>query len=177
MFSFGFSDGQHLAVSVETRKEVGETYSAWRGFFDQYELFYVLADERDVIGVRAAHRGEDVYLYPLQTRPELRRRLLEDILATADGLSHTPRWYGALRTNCTTTLQSHVDTALGRTPRFRWDIALNGTIDEKAWRAGGIAGDGPFERVRAAHRITDVARTAFAHADFSRAIHDAVGRR
>ena len=54
ILSWEFDDGQHLAVSIETRKETGESYSAVRGFFRQYELYYVLADERDVVG--AAHQ-------------------------------------------------------------------------------------------------------------------------
>ena len=83
--SFGFEGGEQLAVSVETRKEVGESYSTWAGFFKRFELIYVFADERDVIGVRTNHRGEHVYLYRLRAQPgaaaravpllpELRRR-------------------------------------------------------------------------------------------------------
>ncbi|MGH7346634.1 MAG: DUF4105 domain-containing protein, partial [Candidatus Rokuibacteriota bacterium] len=64
--SWEFSDGQHLAISIETRKEKGEEYSALLGFFRQYELYYVVADERDVIGVRAGPRQEDVHLYRLR---------------------------------------------------------------------------------------------------------------
>jgi hypothetical protein len=171
MLTFGFSDGQHLAVSVETRKEVGEEYSAWRGFFRRYELCYVLAEERDLIGVRAAQRAEDLYLYPLLTPPDARRRLLEDILATAESLAVEPRWYGALRTNCTTTLQGHIDDAVGRPSRFRFDTMLNGKIDEVAWKAGSIGGAAPFSAVRAAHRITDAAKAAAGSDDFSRRIH------
>jgi hypothetical protein len=170
MLSFGFADGTYLALSVETRKETGEAYSAWRGFFKQYELFYVLAEERDVLGVRAAHRDEDLYLYPLATEPGPRRRLLEDVLATAHGLESAPEWYGALGRNCTTTLQRHVDAALVRTPQFRFDTVFNGTIDEKAWRLGAFRDERPFAEVRAAHRITDLARAAAGADDFSRRI-------
>lgn len=182
ILSFGFTDGQYLGVSVETRKEVGEEFSTWRGFFHQYEIFYVLAEERDVLGVRAAHRGEDLYLYPLRMEPAERRRLLEDILDSAGALADTPEWYGALRFNCTTTLQRHVDAALGRPAHFHWDTVLNGHIDEKAWRRGSVA-DAPFDEgrpfaeVRAAHRITDAAKAAAGGADFSRRIRQGMGRR
>lgn len=182
ILTFGFTDGQYLAVSVETRKEVGEEFSTWRGFFHQYEIFYVLAEERDVIGVRAAHRNEDLYLYPLRMDAGERRRLVEDILVSAGALADTPQWYGALRYNCTTTLQTHVDAALGRPAHFHWDTVLNGHIDEKAWRTGSIA-DAPFDagrafaEVRAAHHITDAAKKAAGSADFSRAIRAGAGRR
>ena len=52
--SFAFAGGDHLAISIETRKEKGEAYSTIKGFFRQYELYYVVADERDVI--RSAHQ-------------------------------------------------------------------------------------------------------------------------
>ncbi|NQT85216.1 DUF4105 domain-containing protein, partial [bacterium] len=47
MMSFGFDDGSHVCFSIETRKEKGEEYSALKGFFRQFELTYVVADERD----------------------------------------------------------------------------------------------------------------------------------
>jgi Domain of unknown function (DUF4105) len=64
--SWGFDDGQYLAISIETRKKRGESYSALRGFFRQYELYYVVADERDLVGLRTTYRGEQVYLYSVR---------------------------------------------------------------------------------------------------------------
>ena len=65
MLSFGFSGKDYLAVSIETRKEKGEAYSTLAGFFRQYELYYVVADERDLIRVRTNYRKpqEQVYIY------------------------------------------------------------------------------------------------------------------
>ena len=64
MLSFGFA-GDHVAVSIETRKKKGEAYSSIAGFFKQYELIYVVGDERDLIRVRTNYRRpeEQVYLY------------------------------------------------------------------------------------------------------------------
>jgi Domain of unknown function (DUF4105) len=56
--SFAFADGEHLAISIETRKEKGEGYSTIKGFFRQYELFYVVADERDVLRLRTNYRHD-----------------------------------------------------------------------------------------------------------------------
>jgi hypothetical protein len=77
-----------VAISIETRKEKGEGYSAVLGFFRQYELYYVAADERDVIRVRTNVRGEHVFLYRIQMHhddPPSRagRRSLESV-----GLAH-----------------------------------------------------------------------------------------
>src|SRR5437773_1611043 len=67
--SFGFGD-EYLAISVEIRKERGETYSPLKGLARQFELMYVIADERDVIGLRTNHRRDPVYLYPVTTTPD-----------------------------------------------------------------------------------------------------------
>src|SRR5262249_23243544 len=66
ILSFGFANDEYVAISIETRKEKGEDYSAVRGFFRQYEITYVVADERDVVLLRTNFRGEDVYLYRLR---------------------------------------------------------------------------------------------------------------
>ena len=65
MVSFGFAGKDYVAVSIETRKEKGESYSTLAGFFANTSLIYVVADERDVIGVRTTYRQpqEDVYVY------------------------------------------------------------------------------------------------------------------
>ena len=83
LVSFVFKDAPPLAVSIETRKEVGEPYSTVLGFFRRYELVYVVADERDLIGVRTNVRAdppEDVYLYHVKAPQEAVRRLFLEYL-------------------------------------------------------------------------------------------------
>ncbi len=89
--SWEFADGQHLAISIETRKEQGESYSALRGFFRQYELYYVVADERDLVGLRTNYRGEQVYLYRIQMPAAQARALLVDYLDEVNQLADHPR--------------------------------------------------------------------------------------
>src|SRR5262245_54715957 len=48
MLSFGFAGEQYVTMSIETRKQRGEGYSAIAGFFKQYELVYIVGDERDL---------------------------------------------------------------------------------------------------------------------------------
>jgi hypothetical protein len=68
MVSFGFEGKDYLAISIETRKERGESYSTIAGFFKQYEQVYIVADERDLIRVRTNYRQpqEDVYIYRMR---------------------------------------------------------------------------------------------------------------
>ena len=75
--SFGFAGGEYLAISVEIRKEEGETFSALKGLLKRYEVMYVIADERDVIKVRTNYRRDDGYLYPVKATREQIRALLQ----------------------------------------------------------------------------------------------------
>jgi hypothetical protein len=169
--SWEFEDGQHLAISIETRKEVGESYSAILGFFRQYELYYVAADERDVIGVRASHRGEDLYLYRLQTPAPLARAVLEDYLRSMNELAEEATWYNALTTNCTTTIRRHTQHVAPKNP-FSWKILVNGYIDELGYDRGTIDTSLPFEELRRKSNITEKVRAAGTRPDFSRLIRE-----
>jgi Domain of unknown function (DUF4105) len=174
--SWAFSDGRHLAISIETRKVKGQEYSALLGFFRQYELYYVVADERDVIGVRAGPRGEDVHLYRLRGSPEFARALLRDYLAEVNGLARAPRWYNALTHNCTTEIRHHVQQVAPGNP-FDWRILANGYIDELGYERGQINTSMPFPELRRRSDITARARTAGDRQDFSTLIREGLPER
>ncbi len=157
--SWDFGDGEHLAISIETRKEVHESYSAVLGFFRQFELHYVVADERDVIGVRTNHRGEDVYLYRVRSDPELARLLLLDYAEEINRLSRRPRWYNALTTNCTTAIDHHVEHVAPGDP-WNWRILVNGKLDELAYMRGNVDTSLPFAEFKRRSRIVERARAA-----------------
>lgn len=169
--SWEFADGRHLAVSIETRKEKGESYSAIRGFFRQFEIYYVVADERDVVGLRAAHRGERVSLYRIAQSPEVARALLVDYLDEIDRLAERPEWYNALTANCTTTIRRHAKN-VGAAKGWDWRILANGRIDEMAYEREMIDTSLPFEELRARSDITDRAKAAMSEADFSARIRE-----
>lgn len=164
--SWEFSDGQHLAISIETRKEVGESYSALRGFFRQYELYYVVADERDVIGVRTNHRGEQVFLYRFKTPPAVARAILLDYLEEVNALRERPAWYNALTQNCTTTIHHHLKHVAPNSP-WDWRILANGYLDQMAYERGSIDTRLPFAEMRARSDITERARGTTLGPDFS----------
>src|SRR5476649_566252 len=66
LMSFGFDDGNHVVFSVEVRRTKSEGFSEIGGFFKEFELSVLAADERDVIRVRTNVRGEDDYLYRIR---------------------------------------------------------------------------------------------------------------
>jgi hypothetical protein len=91
--SFGLDDGQYVAVSIEIRGQKGDTYEFLRGLFKQFELFYVIGDERDVIRVRTNYQNEEVHLYRTNCTPVNARKLFVDFLKGADRLRTHPRFY------------------------------------------------------------------------------------
>jgi len=169
--SWEFDDGPPLAISIEARKEKGESYSALLGLFRQFELYYVVADERDVIGVRAVHRGERVYLYRIRVPLERARALLLDYLKEVNRLAERPRWYNALSHNCTVTIRYHAQHVAEGRP-WDWRILLNGRLDELGYKQGRIDTSLPFPELKARSDITEKATAAYSTPDFSRRIRE-----
>jgi hypothetical protein len=159
IMSWGFEGDQYLAISIETRKVKGQEYSALRGFFRQYELIYVVADERDVVRLRTNYRGEDVYVYRLDAPPAGARLLLLGYFQALNRLRERPQWYNALTHNCTTTIQG-LAHPYERRSWWSWKLFLNGYLDELAYELGAIDRSQPFPVLKARSRITDRAKAA-----------------
>ncbi|MBP7936989.1 MAG: DUF4105 domain-containing protein [Phycisphaerae bacterium] len=170
MLSFGFDGGGYLCVSIETRKEKGEDYSAIRGFFRQYELTYVVADERDVVRLRTNYRHEDVYLYALQTTPDMVRSVFLDYLRHVNSLKEHPEWYNALTSNCTTNIRGHA-RAYVASP-WDWRILLNGRIDELAYANGRLDQSLPFAELKARSHVNERANALDKDPAFSQRIRE-----
>lgn len=172
IISFGFEGGDYLAVSIEARKERDEAYSSIAGFFRRYELYYVVADERDVIRLRTNFRRdppEDVYLYRLQGRMDNARRLFLQYMRKLNELKEQPEFYNSLTSNCTNNIWVHTAGNPDRLP-YSWQILLSGHLAEYLYEQGRFDTSLPFDELRRRSRINDRARAAGNAADFSRRI-------
>jgi len=170
IISFTVSGEDPVAMSIETRKEVGETYSAVRGFFRYYELIYLISDERDVVRLRTNYRtGEEVYLFHTKTPPELAQKVFLDYLKRANELHNKPEWYNAGTDNCTTNVAVHFrDSQQSALPKWDWRILLNGKSDEMLYQDDDLATGGlSFTALKAQAHINDAARAADDAPDFS----------
>jgi len=157
MLSFGFEGGGFVCFSVETRKEIGEAYSTIKGFFRQYELTYVVADERDLIGLRTNYRGEQVYLYRLQESTELVRKVFLAYLREVNSLKERPEWYNALTGNCMTSFR--INTApYNPDARLDWRLIVNGFIDEMLYERRAIDTSLPFAELKKRSLINERAK-------------------
>jgi len=169
--SWEFADGSHLSISIETRKEEGEAYSAVTGFFRQFELYYVVADERDLIALRTNHRDERVELYRIAASREGARAFLNDYLKELNALAEAPRWYNALTHNCTTTIWHHAK-AVGSTFPTDWRLLANGYLVDLAYEHGSVDTSIALEELKRRSDITERARSADPGADFSKFIRE-----
>ncbi len=152
MLSFGFAGKDFVTISIETRKEEGESYDTIRGFFRQYELMYVVGDERDLIRLRTNFREnppEDAYLYRTGVPPANARRLFLDYLRQINELKDHPAFYNTGTTNCTTNIYRHTLVNPGEHP-FSWKILLSGYAPEYVYELGGLDQHDPVRRVEEA---------------------------
>lgn len=177
--SFEFNTGEHLAVSIETRKEKSEAYSTLKGFFRQYELYYVVADERDVIRLRTNYRHnpvEDVYIYRAAGTLADGRRLFMEYIRQINALKSKPEFYNTLTTNCTTTIWLNTRVNAEHLP-LNWKILVSGYVPQFLYEQQRLQADGlSFAELQRRAHANARALTAGSAADFSRQIRTAENR-
>ena len=154
--SFVFDDAPPLCISIETRPEVGEGFAPVASLFKQFELIYVIGDERDLVGVRTNHRHEDVFLYHVRMSPESARRLLLVYLERVNRLADHPEFYNLLSNSCTVNIVRYANRS-GRTGGFDARHLLNGWFDGYLFDAGLLDTSMTFEELRRRSRINDAA--------------------
>jgi len=172
--TFGFGD-DHLAISIEARKDRTKPYATLPGFFRQYELVYIVADERDVIRVRTNYRKdppEEVYLFRIMGPIENGRRLFLDYLRDINELREHPRFYNTLTTNCTTMILTHAAVNPGHLT-YSWKVLASGYAPEYAYERGRLDQSLPFKELKRRAHINAAAQAADQAADFSRRIRTA----
>ncbi len=164
--SFAFGDTAVVSVSVEARKEPGESYSIWRGLAKRYELTYVVADERDVLGLRVFCYEDDVYLYPVRAEPEQACSLFVDLLARAEELGERPEFYHTVWNNCTTNLVEHANRVSPVRIPGGLRVLLPGYTDEIALSLGLLEAEGDVAEVRSRYLVNDRVKEARGRNDF-----------
>lgn len=162
--SFPFEGGDYLAFSIETRRERGEEYSNFLGFFRQYELMCVVADERDAARLRTNYRkGEETYIYRTTATPAYARELFLRYVDRINRLRQRPQWYSTLTNNCTNNI-----AALAGEPQWDWRVVFSGLSDRMLYDQGKLETGGlAFEALKAQAHINAAARAADKAGDFS----------
>ena len=174
--SFQFGDNEHVAFSIEVRYKIGQAYSTVLGFFRQYELIFITADERDVIRLRTNYRkDEEVYMYRVQAQPEAVRAMFLTYINYLNKLRNQPEWYNALTKNCTTTLDKQLAADVNNPHPWNYQLILNGTLDRLLYnRERFVAAGLPFPELKQREHINPAAQAADRSPEFSALIR--VGR-
>ncbi len=173
MLSFGFEGKDYVTISIETRKEQGESYSTIAGFFRQYELVYVVTDERDVIRVRTTYRQpqEDVYVYRVRTPLKNIRRIFMEYIKTINELRERPSFYNTLTTNCTTNILMHTRVN-PESPPMSWKVLLSGYVPEYLYELGRFDTSRPFVELEKLSHVNARAKAADRDPLFSQRIRE-----
>ena len=169
IMSFGFADGDHVAWSIEVRRERNGEYSPVADAFRSHTIVYLATDERDSIRLRANIRKEDVRLYRLRTPPEDARVLLLRYVEEANTLAERPAFYNSITNNCATAVAFMIRAAGGTLP-LDWRLLVNGFLPGYLYDRGAVVTTMPLSELIARARIDDRARAADQSPDFSRLI-------
>lgn len=166
LVSFRFSDGPPVTFSVEIRREKGEKFSPLGGFFRQFELSLIAADEEDIVQWRAVPRAEEVRLYPLTLTPEQARRVFLQYVELGNDLNREPRWYNTLTSNCTTVVWQ-LSKVLSPDLPLDPSLLFSGRLPEYLDKFGALAGEGTLAEKRARALISARARAMPPGEDFA----------
>jgi Domain of unknown function (DUF4105) len=166
LISFGFDDGQHVAFSVEVRRQKNQVYSEIGGFFKRDGLSIIAADERDVIRVRTNIRGEDDYLYRIRMPLSAMRSLFLGYVEQADSLVDTPRFYNTITVNCTTLVYHMMKRIVGYLP-WSYRLLFTGYLPTYVYRVGGLDQRFSLPELRTLGRITERAKQSDRSETFS----------
>ncbi len=167
--SFIFDNASPVSISIETRPEVGEGFSPIASLFKQFELIYVVGDERDLVRVRTNYRGEKTYLYHIKISSENVRKLFMVYLKRINELADQPEFYNLLSNSCTINILRYANKA-GRVGRVDIRHYLNGWIDGYLYAKGWLNTTLPFEELRRRSLINKAAQAANKSVEFSQRI-------
>jgi hypothetical protein len=173
---FGFADGQHVAVSVEARGVNGRPFGPLPSMFRQFQLIYVIGEERDVVAMRTAARKAEVRFYPARTTPERMRTLFLDMMERAHSLEEHPEFYNLFANNCLNNVTYHIRRMGGRPLPSELRLLLTGFSDRYAYDYGFLDTDLPFEKAREAYRIDECMREVPLDDNFSKRLREVVRR-
>ncbi len=170
--SFGFSDGQHVSISVEGRRMIGRPYQIIPSMFRQFQLIYAVGEERDLIGLRGSIWKNPVRFYPARTTPERMRAIFVDMMERAHSLEEHPEFYNLIFNNCMNNISRHLRRLGGRSVPSDLSLLLTGLSDRVAYRYGFIDTDIPFTEAREVFRIDDWMRTTELDETFSQRLRE-----
>lgn len=165
--SFGFEGDQYVAISVEIRKKKGQSFTPWKALLKDYELMYVVADERDAVKLRTNYREDSVYMYPTRIDQAHAKQLFLSMIHRVNELHDKPEFYNLITNTCTTNIVRHVNEISEVKVPFSYRVLLPGYSDKLAYELGLLDTTLPYEEIRERYKINDKAMQYATSSDFS----------
>ncbi len=154
-FVFEFEDGKSISISIEARRENDEEYSAIRGFFNEYELWYAFGSVEDFESRRAVYYDEELYKYPLLISTSSAEAIFLDLSRTAEKLETVPDFYNTLTSNCTNLLADSANRVKKGSIPFHYSRLFTGFADDQLYDLGFIPHNKPFEEIYREARVDE----------------------
>ena len=150
ILSFGFEDGEYVAVSVEARKPDDRGQNVVTSMFKAYELIYVVGDERDLVHHRIFHRDHDVSIYRLDSRNrEHLRAFFILVMNHAASMERYPQYYHTITNNCTNSVFRHLEYLLAsKFPWYDYRLVLPGYLDDLLFEWGAFGSDYTLDEIQ-----------------------------
>jgi len=159
LISFGFGENEYVVFSVEIRRQKDQVFSEIGGFFKEFELVVIAAQERDIVRLRTNVRREETYLFRMSFEPAVMRALFLAYVAEANALVREPRFYHTITRNCTTVLYRMLKRIVRRLP-FSYRVLLSGYMPEYFYGIGYLDQRHPLEELRAFGYVSERGRIA-----------------
>lgn len=160
-FSFEIKDAPPVSVSIEARREASETYSAFKGLFNNYELWYAWGSEEDFVARRAVYYDDPLLMYPLNVSAETAQKLLIDMAHDTDSLETEPRWYNTFSSNCTSLLATAANHVNKGSIPWNYSMFVTGYADDYLYKLGIIPHDLPFSEEEKKYSIADIVKEIY----------------
>jgi hypothetical protein len=173
---FDFADGQHVAVSVEARLTKGTSFRLLGSMFRQFQLIYVIGEERDVVGLRGAIWKNEVRFYPARLTKDRLDGLFLDMMERAHSLEEHPEFYNLFTNNCMNNITYHMRRQCGRPIPSELRLLLTGNSDRAFYEYGLLDTDLPFEKAHEAYRIDPWMQTTQLDETFSQRLRETLKR-
>lgn len=155
--SFEFEDNNFVSISVEIRKEVGESFSPYKGILNKYELMYVIGDENDLIKLRTNYRNDSVYLYPINTTKDKIKKMFISMINRTNDLHENPEFYNTIFSTCTTNILDHVNLIRDEKISYSKKIFFPGYSDKILFETKLIDSNLSFKEGKQYYLINDLA--------------------
>lgn len=173
LLSFEFENDSYVSISIEIRKKKGAKFRPIMSLFNQYEIMYVVADERDVIKLRTNYRKDLVYMYKTTATKEKTKELFLDMLKRVNKLYSHPEFYNTLTNNCTSNIIKHINTiSPKRISPFCYESVFPEYSDKLAYHLGLLDTSLSFEELRRINLINERAMQYADDIDFSEKIRE-----